>query len=46
VDHLLTLTATDLLEIRQFGITSLADVGEALAEMGLSLSTPTPATTP
>ena len=42
VNHLLTLTAADLREIRQFGTASLADVGEALAEMGLSLSTLNP----
>jgi hypothetical protein len=41
VDQLVTLTAADLLQLRQFGTTSLADVGEALAEMGLTLSTPT-----
>jgi len=40
VDQLVTLTAADLLQLRQFGTTSLADVGRALAEMGLTLSTP------
>jgi DNA-directed RNA polymerase alpha subunit len=39
VDQLVTLTAADLLQLRQFGASSLADVGEALAKMGLSLST-------
>ena len=40
VDRLVTLTSADLLQLRQFGTTSLADVGRALAEMGLTLQTP------
>ena len=35
--HLLTLTPTDLLEIRRFGATSLADVEMALDQLGLEL---------
>ena len=35
--HLLTLTPTDLLEIRRFGATSLADVVMALDQLGLEL---------
>ena len=41
VDRLVMLTSADLLQLRQFGTTSLADVESALAEMGLTLSTPT-----
>jgi hypothetical protein len=37
VGHLLTLTPTDLLEIRRFGATSLADVEMALDQLGLEL---------
>lgn len=37
VGHLLTLTPTDLLEIRRFGATSLADVVMALDQLGLEL---------
>ena len=37
VGHLLTLTPTDLLEIRRFGATSLADVVMALEQLGLEL---------
>ena len=35
--HLLTLTPTDLMEIRRFGATSLADVEMALDQLGLEL---------
>ena len=37
VGHLLALTLTDLLEIRRFGATSLADVEMALDQLGLEL---------
>ena len=37
VGHLLTLTPTDLMEIRRFGATSLADVEMALDQLGLEL---------
>jgi hypothetical protein len=37
VGHLLTLTPTDLMEIRRFGATSLADVVMALDQLGLEL---------
>ena len=37
LDHLLTLTPADLLEIRRFGTTSLADVVMALDQLGLEL---------
>jgi hypothetical protein len=37
VGHLLTLTPADLMEISRFGATSLADVVEALDQLGLEL---------
>ena len=37
VGHLLQLTPADLLEIRKFGVTSLADVVQALDQLGLEL---------
>jgi hypothetical protein len=37
VGHLLTLTPADLMEIRRFGTTSLADVEMALDQLGLEL---------
>jgi len=37
VDHLLNLTPADLLRIKRFGVTSLADVVEALERLGLEL---------
>jgi DNA-directed RNA polymerase alpha subunit len=37
VGHLLRLTPDDLLEIRKFGTCSLADVVEALDQLGLEL---------
>jgi len=37
VGQLLQLTPADLLEIRKFGVTSLADVVEALDQLGLEL---------
>ena len=37
VGHLLQLTPADLLEIRKFGVTSLADVVQALEQLGLEL---------
>jgi DNA-directed RNA polymerase subunit alpha len=37
VEHLLNLTPADLLRIKRFGVTSLADVVEALERLGLEL---------
>ena len=37
VDHLLNLTPADLLRIKRFGVTSLADVVGALDQLGLEL---------
>ena len=37
VDHLLNLTPADLLRIKRFGVTSLADVVGALEQLGLEL---------
>jgi DNA-directed RNA polymerase subunit alpha len=37
VDHLLNLTPAELLRIKRFGVTSLADVVEALERLGLEL---------